>query len=161
MSGFVAGRKVWSCNPTNRRVASCTSTAGWDMPLRCKRLVASGASGEGGSALSLSHDAQACGDLILEFQTGFEFYCRASRYLDGFAWLLRIAADFCFCFANLEGSEIAHHHLVSIGQRIGNDDDKALDDFQHILLGECVSFGAELIGDFDGQFSFGDGGHGL
>jgi hypothetical protein len=24
-----------------------------------------------------------------------------------------------------------------------------------------VSFGAELFGDLDGQFSFGDGGHGL
>jgi hypothetical protein len=43
---------------------------------------------------------------------------------------------------------------------IGDFLNERLDDFEDVLLGESMFLGSEAVGDFDGEFAFGDGGHG-
>jgi hypothetical protein len=47
-----------------------------------------------------------------------------------------------------------------MGERIGDFIDQGLEDFMHFLLGDFKSLGTELIGDFNDEFAFGDGGQG-
>jgi len=99
------------------------------------------------------------GHFFLEFLAGFEFHRGAGWNGDILTGLFQIASDLGFHLADFKGSEVAHHHSVSLSERFRDFIDECLHHFKDDLLGEFRVLGSQQIGDFYRELALGDGGH--